>query len=133
VQAIIQVMIVRAADPDRQTLAGHMLAHLLARAVADPRLRASLARRRYRAGLVVSGMATTLELAGDAIVLHDGLVGRLAATLRTDLVTLLGVAAGGSLVRAWLAGRLGVGGNPFRLLPLLPLLSPSRLPEQGAS
>jgi hypothetical protein len=126
-------MIVRAADPHRQTLAAHMLAHLLARAVADPRLRSKLARRRYRAGIVVSGMATTLELAGDEIVLHDGLEGEIAATLRTDLVTLLGVTGGGSLVRAWLSGRLSVGGNPLRLLPLLPLLSPARLPPGGAS
>jgi hypothetical protein len=126
-------MKVRAADPGRQTLAAHMLKTLLARAVADPALRARLARRRYRAGLVVSGMETTIELAGDEVILHDGLAGPLAATLITDLVTLLGVAAGGGLARAWLAGRLRVRGNPLRLLPFLPLLAPARLPDVGAA
>ena len=121
-------MNVRPADPQRQTLAGHMLARLLARAAADARIRASLARRRTRVAIVVSGMATTLELAGEEVVLHDGLVGSPAATLTTDLVTLLALTAGGGLVRAWLAGRVRLGGNPFRLLPLLPLLSPGRLP-----
>jgi hypothetical protein len=125
-------MNIRAVNPDRQTLAGHMLAHLLERAVAEPRLRASLARRRYRAGIVVSGMATTIELTGDEVILHDGLNGKLAATLAIDLVTLLDVSAGRSLVRAWLSGRVKLGGNPLRLLPLLPLLAPGRLP-QGTS
>jgi len=125
-------MIVRAADPERQTLAGHMVAHLLTRAAGDARIRASLARRRYRAGLVVSGMATTLELRGDEIILHDGLTGKLAATLTTDLVTLLKLSAGASLARAWLRGRVRLRGNPLRLLPLLPLLSPGLLPARGA-
>jgi hypothetical protein len=121
-------MIVRAADPDHQSLAGHMLARLLERAARDPRLAAALGRRRYRVALVVSGMATTIELLGDEIVLHDGRTGQIAATLTTDLVTLLGVSAGSGLGRAWIAGRLKLAGNPLRLIPLLPLLRPERLP-----
>ncbi len=120
---------VRPAEPGHQTLVGHMLARLLERALADPRLSASFARRRYRAGLVVSGMSTTLDLRGDEVVLHDGLVGKLAARLTTDLVTLLAVAGGRSLVGAWLSGRVKLGGNPLRLLPLLPLLRPGQLPQ----
>ena len=113
---------VRHADPDRQTILGHLLASLLQRGLQNARTERALARARGHLTLEVSGMVCTLELAGEFITLHAGRPVIPVAELRADLCTLVGLATRGGIVPALLGRRLVLRGRPWRLLPLLHLL-----------
>ena len=113
-------MNVRHDDPGRQTLLGHMLQSVLGRALATPG--ANLGRGRYTLRFEVSGMVSTVAVDGQDVVIGSQPSGGAAAVVRSDLVTLLALARGGSVVLAFLRGRVGIGGNPFRLLPFVRLL-----------
>jgi hypothetical protein len=113
---------VRHAEPDRQTILGHLLASLLVRGLQDPRTARALARPRGLLTLEVSGMVCSIELAGDSITLHAGRPAPPRAELRADLCTLVRLATSGGLVPALLARRLVLRGRPWHLLPLLHLL-----------
>jgi hypothetical protein len=119
-------MQVRHAAPGQQPILAHILGSVLRRGLADPTIARSLAiRQGAHLTLAVSGMVVTLELGDGEVVIHPGRPFLDAAELRSDIRTLVQLVAGGSLVGAFLRGRVGIRGNPLRLLPLLPLLRPA--------
>ncbi|MBI4569121.1 MAG: hypothetical protein HY719_12065 [Planctomycetes bacterium] len=107
---------VQFADPARCTIFAHMLKSVIARSAPHDRFATIV--------ITISGVSTTIEFVGERIVLREGIAARYDAALESDAATLASLARGGSLIVAWLRGRLRLRGNPLRLLPLLPLLRP---------
>ncbi len=113
-------MNVRHDDPARQTMLGHMLLSVMGRALQDPRV--SLGGGSYAVRFEVSGMVSTVAVEGAELVISSTSERKASAYVRSDLVTLLALARGGSVVWAFLRGRVGIGGNIFKLLPFVRLM-----------
>ena len=113
-------MNVRHDDPGRQTMLGHMLLSVMGRALAQPGV--SLGGGSYAVRFEVSEMVSTVALEGKDLVISSTSERRASAYVRSDLVTLLALARGGSVVWAFLSGRVRVGGNIIRLLPFMRLM-----------
>jgi hypothetical protein len=108
---------VEIADPETMSLLGLMLASVLGRSLGDkvPRLRGDVA-------IDGGGMQVTLHFDDDGVIISRRPAARPIARVRGTLTALLDAALGRGRVRAWLAGRLHVGGSPLALLRLLALL-----------
>jgi len=88
-----------------------------AKAAKASRLRGDI---RVKAGR----MTATLSFHGGGVILYSGeRERRPRASVRGDMVSLLGVVTGGGVVGPFLRGRIGIGGNPFVLLGVLPLIT----------
>jgi hypothetical protein len=107
-------------DPGRQTMLGHMLLSVMGRALAAPGVR--LSGGSYAVRFEVSGMVSTVAVEGGEMVISSSSDRKTAAYVKSDLVTLLALARGGSVIGAFLRGRVQVGGNIFRLLPFMRLM-----------
>jgi hypothetical protein len=82
--------------------------------------------RRLRGDIRVKAgrMTATLSFHGGGVILYSGVRERRPrASVRGDMVTLLGVVTGHGVVVPFLRGRVGIGGNPFVLLSVLPLIT----------
>lgn len=112
-------------DPDRANLLALLLQGYLTQQVVDRRLAKKARRLRGTFGVTVGNMTVRIEFAPHAITVHSGAEGRTRARVRGAMQEMIPLVLGGSFVAAAIAvleGRIGIGGNPFALLRLLPLL-----------
>jgi hypothetical protein len=107
-------------------LLGLLLEGFLARQLALPRLERKARRMRGSFGLQVGAMAVTLSFSADGIAIAKGIAPKTRARVIGPLDEMVAlIAGGGGLVDAAIAvleGRVGIRGNPFALLGLLPIL-----------
>jgi len=102
-------------DRPAMHLAGLILARAIGRALGHPEGAARLGALRGRILIDADGMRTTLVVTDSGVTLSRGEEGKPDAWLRAPLGTLLGVAAGSSLLKALVFGGLRAGGS-LRLL-----------------
>jgi hypothetical protein len=109
-------------QPEGMNLLGLLMRGLLAVNLADDRL---WAKARGMSGdvLVTAGrMAVTIRFGDGRVTIVRGDAGASRARVSGGMKDLLGVVAEGRMVGPFLAGRLRIGGNPFVLLGMLPLI-----------
>lgn len=112
-------------DSEHANLLALLLQGYLAQQVSDPRLARKARRLRGSFGVAVGSMAVRIEFAPQGVTLHSGAQGRTRARVHGAMEEMIPLVLRGSLVAAVIAvleGRIGIRGNPFALLGLLPLL-----------
>ncbi len=113
---------VRLREPETMNLLGLLMHGLLEHALSDP-ARARRAEALTGEVWVRAGpMWATLCFDEQGIEIVRGKTERRRASVGGEMDALLGVVAGHGVVGPVLAGRIGIGGNPFFLLKLLPVL-----------
>jgi hypothetical protein len=130
---------VRLEDAERMNLLGLLLQGFLSQQLTDPKLQKRARRLRGQFGVQVADMAVTLGFSPEGVLIRKGMVRPLRATVRGPMKEMIPLVTGGGLVVAAIAvleGRISIGGNPFALLRLMPLLMASgkknaALPAQG--
>ncbi|MFQ5708755.1 MAG: SCP2 sterol-binding domain-containing protein [bacterium] len=119
-------MVVDFSEPERMNLVGYFIRDLLRNNLSNTRHQV-LARRLHGAFLFdASGMEITLDFRGDSIAIHQGGRGKITATVRGDLSTLLDIALGENYLKYLLTGRIKLSGNLFKLLKLIRILRTDR-------
>jgi hypothetical protein len=109
-------------SPERMNLLGLLMHGLLARNLAREEVYAK-ARRIAGDVLVRAGeMAVTMRFADGRVTILCGVAGRPRARVSGTMDGLLGVVAEGRMVMPFLSGKIKIGGNPFLLLKMLPLI-----------
>lgn len=112
-------------DPEHANLLALLLQGYLTQQVGDRRLAKKAARLRGSYGVAAGSMAVRIEFAPGAVTLYSGAEGRTRARVSGAMEEMIPLVLRGSFVLAAIAvleGRIGIGGNPFALLGLLPLL-----------
>jgi hypothetical protein len=113
---------VRIREPETMHVAGLVLARVLERAARGGGALALSGNIAIDAG----GMEATLVGGEHGLEIARGLVPPLAASIRAPLRTLLGIAAGGSVVRALFGGGLRARGSLRALFALRRLMKAAR-------
>ncbi len=120
-------MEIKLADPDKMNLVGYFLRDLLTTNLTSEK-RQKMARHLKGAILFnASGMLVTLTFHGEYIELHPGIANQTNSKIAGDLNALLDVALGANYLKYLLTRKIKIGGNVFKLLKLLKLLSKSKL------
>ena len=114
-------MDVKLANPSRAHLMAFFVRSLLEKRLKDPEVARHAAAIAGRFSLEGSGMKAVLAFAPTGIEITCG-DAPADAGVRGELSTLLGVCLGKGVVLPFLMGRIGLRGNPIRLLPLLKVL-----------
>lgn len=120
-QAMAQARVV-VDQPEEMNLLGLLMRGLLAANLADDRLHAKACRMAGDVLVRAGRMAVTLRFGDGRITIVRGDAGASRARVSGGMTDLLGVVAEGRMVWPFLAGRLKIGGNPFVLLGMLPLI-----------
>ena len=110
-------------DPARMNVLGLLMQGFLTAVLADP---AQLARAQKMSGdvwLRAGLMWCTLRFDGEGIQVFRGKTDGRKASVEGEMDTLLGVVTGAGVVGPFLAGKIKIGGNPFFLLKMLPILT----------
>ena len=85
-----------------------------------------VARMRGDVAVQAGGMAVTLSFGDGGVTIRGGTPEHPAARVSGGMEDLLGMVTGGGLVGPVLSGRVRIGGNPFMLLRILPLIRAPR-------
>lgn len=116
--------------PETQNLLGLLVQNILANNMADDakyaRVRSLTADVQVQAG----DMVVTLRFGDGKLTIVAGPCARPRASVRGEMGSFLRVATGGGVIGPVLSGGVRIGGNPFMLLKLLPLLQVSEGPAQ---
>ena len=115
-------------DPRRMNLLGLLMHGLIESNLRDPAVAAAVGRIRGDVFVQAGDMGVTLRFGGGVVSIQRGDSGRSIARVRGGMQDLLGMVTGAGLVGPVLAGRVRIGGNPFVLLRILPLI---RAPKEG--
>lgn len=111
-------------EPARANLMVLLMRGILERNLQDPDKAARASRLRGDIRVKAGRMTATLSFHGGGIILYSGVRERRPrAGVRGDMVTLLAVVTGQGVVGPFLRGRVGISGNPFVLLGVLPLIT----------
>lgn len=109
-------------DPEHASLLALLMAGIVEGNTAKPALAKRLASLRGEV-LVESGrMAVTLAFDEAGLQIRTGVTDHPRARVRGSMDALLGMVTSGRVVAPVLAGNVRIGGNPFFLLKLLPLI-----------
>ena len=108
--------------PERMNLLG-----LLMKGLLEEKLKVEGHARRARrikgdVQVQAGTMGVTLRFDGERILILAGTSGKARARVRGTMEALLEIVTGERLVRPILSGRVRLGGNPFWMLKLLPLI-----------
>jgi hypothetical protein len=103
-------------------LLGLLIRGLLASNLADPVLYARARTLRGDVRVDAGTMAVTLRFDGAGVVIAPVGSERPRARVRGSMSALLGMVAGKGIVAPVLTGAVRIGGNPFMLLRMLPLI-----------
>lgn len=119
--AALVAELVKVHEPERMNLLGLLMRGLLLANLEDPELRARALRLRAAIRVRAGDMQVMLRFSPDGVAIaSDG--GPASAGVSGDMKSLLGIVAGASVVWPLLTGRVRIGGNPFTLLYVLPLI-----------
>ena len=120
-------------DPEHMCLLGLLLKGFLAKQLGDPKLHRRAATLGGEFELGAGAMRVTLAFLPMGIEIRHGRAIRPRATLGGEMQELVAVASGAGLaraVRAFLTGRLRVGGNPLAALRLARVLLAEASPDR---
>lgn len=130
-------------DPAHMNLLGLLLAGFLGKQLTDPKLARKASKLRGAFGIRAGDMAITVTFAPDGVRVSKGFAEKTRARISGSMQEMVALVAGdGGTVAAAIAvleGRIGIRGNPFALLGLLPVMIkkvevPAALPPStGAS
>jgi hypothetical protein len=109
-------------QPETQSLLGLLMRNILADNMADDTKYARVRDLVADIQVQASDMVVTLRFAGGTLTIVKGPSEKPRARVRGGLGAFLRVATGGGVIGPVLAGEIAIGGNPFVLLRLLPLL-----------
>jgi len=115
-------MTVRVDQPEHMNLLGLLMKGLLVQTIKDP---ANARRVRKMKGDVRVGagrMEVILRFDGSGIEIRKDAQQRPRASVGGGMVDLLGMVTGAGIVVPVLTGKVRIGGNPFFLLKMLPLI-----------
>ncbi|MBI4952232.1 MAG: SCP2 sterol-binding domain-containing protein [Myxococcales bacterium] len=113
--------LVRLHEPERMNLLGLLMRGLLSANLEDPGLRARALALRGSIDVRAGDMHVTLRFAAEGVhIAADGTSAN--ARVSGDMKSLLGVVTGAGMIGPVLRGRVRIGGNPFLLLRVLPLI-----------
>lgn len=110
-------------SPETSSLMALLMRGLLVAAVRDPALEAKVAGMRGDVEVRAADMIVTLRFGGGRLAIVTGPSPRPRARVKGTLPALLGVVTGGGLIAPVLRGDVRIGGNPFVLLGMLPLIT----------
>jgi hypothetical protein len=116
---------VRVDDPEHMNLLGLLLKGFLEKQLSDPKILRRASRLRGEYGIAAGQMAITLVFGPATLTLRKGISPSSRARVSGPMHEMLDLVSAGSLgaaVIAVLEGRISIGGNPFALLGLLPVL-----------
>ncbi|MBI4952448.1 MAG: SCP2 sterol-binding domain-containing protein [Myxococcales bacterium] len=108
-------------EPERMNLLGLLMRGLLAANLEEPALRARALGLRASIHVRAGDMHVTLRFAEDGVHISAGAEAS-NARVSGDMKALLGVVTGAGMIGPVLRGRVRIGGNPFLLLRVLPLI-----------
>jgi len=109
-------------DAPRMNLLGLLMRGLLTANLAEPHLAARAERLRGTVEVAAGRMVAHLAFGPRGIVIRNGPADDARARVSGDMVALLDVVTRRALVSPVLRGQVRLGGNPFFLLRLLPLI-----------
>jgi hypothetical protein len=109
-------------NAERQSLLGLLVHSVIAANLADDGVARRVAGLTGEVEVAAGDMTITLDFRDGRVAVRPGPAQAPRARVRGDMAALLGVVLGGGLVGPFLAGAIRIGGNPFVLLKLLPLL-----------
>lgn len=111
---------------EHMNLLGLLLAGFLRKQLTNPRLARKASRMRGAFGVQAGRMAITLTFAPEGIRISKGFAPKTRARILGSMEEMIALVAGsGSTIAAVIAvleGRIGIRGNPFALLGLLPIM-----------
>ncbi len=116
-------------DPANMNLLGLLMRGLLAESLLDDARYAVAKKMRGDVAVRAGSMAVTLRFGGGRLTLVRGDSPSARARVAGTMTALLGVVLRQGMVRAFFAGKLRIGGNPFVLLRILPLIREPRTGE----
>jgi len=115
-------------DPERMNLLGLILKSILEINLTEEKKARKAAKIRGKIGVQAGEMKVTLHCDSGKFKIVRGHEEKSNARVRGGLKPFLEIALGGGLVQPVIDGEVKIGGNPFLLLKLIPLL---RVPERG--
>ncbi len=111
---------------EHMNLLGLLLAGFLRKQLTHPRLARKAGRMRGAFGVQAGRMAVTITFSPEGIRISKGFAPKTRARIFAAMEEMIALVAGsGSTVAAIIAvleGRIGIRGNPFALLGLLPIM-----------
>ncbi len=130
-------------DAERMNLLGLLLGGFIGKQLTDAKLARKARKLRGAFGIRAGRMAITITFGPDGVRVSKGIAPKTRARIFGSMDEMVALVAGdGSTVAAIIAvleGRIGIRGNPFALLGLLPIMikkveAPPSLPAtKGAS
>jgi len=114
---------VRLRDPEKMNVLGLLMHGFLRNALANEKLAARAKSMSGNVWLQAGPMWVTLCFDGQGIELVRGKTEQRKAMVGGEMDVLLGVVTGAGMVGPFLAGKIKIGGNPFFLLKMLPILT----------
>jgi len=113
-------------NPEGASLMALLMGDMIERSLQDPAVREGVRSLRGDVEVRAGRMVVTLRFARSGVSIVTGPSERPRARVEGTLVALLGVALGAGVIGPFLAGAIKVGGNPFVLLRVLPLIRARR-------
>jgi len=109
-------------DPEHQNLLGLLMKELLTANLADDAIFNKVRNLEGDVQVGASDMVITMSFSGGRLTLKSGPADSPRARVSGDMGALLGVCSGAGMVSPVLSGAIKIGGNPFLLLKILPLI-----------
>ncbi len=131
---------VRIVDAEHMNLLGLLLAGFLQKQLTNPRLARKAKRMRGAYGIRAGRMAITITFAPDGVSVTKGFAEKTRARIFGSMEEMVALVTDGGIISSMIAvleGRIGIRGNPFALLGLLPIMikkvkTPPALPAAAA-
>lgn len=112
-------------DAEHMNLLGLLLGGFLQRQLTDPKLARKASKMRGGFGVKAGRMAITITFAPDGVHVSKGFAQKTRARIIGSMQEMIALVSDGGLVSSIIAvleGRIGIRGNPFALLGLLPIM-----------
>lgn len=113
---------VRLEEPEKMSILGLLMQGLLSNNLADEGKYARACSMKGDILVQAAKMSVTLRFDDGVLTIICGDAGRARAKVAGSMGSLLGVVTGDGVVGPFLSGKLKIGGNPFVLLKMLPLI-----------
>ncbi len=111
------------AEPEKMSILGLLMHGLLSNNLADEHKYARACSMSGDILVKAADMSVTLRFADGQLTIIRGDTGQSKARVAGTMTSLLGVVTGAGMVAPFMAGKLKIGGNPFALLKMLPLIT----------